>query len=139
MTICIPLIQLGIWSTVRLSRNNDMVVPSNIILDIGHAIYKLTSGVLMLCVYEDMPLPPFWYAAFRPFRRYLVRRPLVRDTPTEVQMVPVRRILCSASKKALKSVVQCYKLDRIHLTINIFLARLLAHVYLISEKPFTQS
>ena len=36
------------------------------------------------------------------FRRYSVHRTLLRGTPTEVQMVRVRRILCSASKKNLK-------------------------------------
>ena len=36
------------------------------------------------------------------FRGYSVRRTLVRGTPTKVQMVRVRRILCSARKKSVK-------------------------------------
>ena len=68
---------------------------------------------LCLCndsAYMRLYPPPFRYAGFRPFRRNSVRRTLVRCTPTKVQMVCVRLILCSASKMSLKPVIQYYKI-----------------------------
>ena len=46
---------------------------------------------------EAIP-PLFGTPDFDLFRGYSVRRTLVRGTPTKVQMVRVRRILCSARK-----------------------------------------
>ena len=87
------------------------------------------------------PPPLFGTPASGLFRWYAVRRTLVHGKLTEVQMVRVHRFLCSASKKPLKSVVQCYKMDRICLIISMFsLAHLdFWHMFVISEKSSTKS
>ena len=56
------------------------------------------AGVQLAIIFEAIT-PLFGTPDSDLFRGYSVRRTLVRGTPTKVQMVRVRRILCSARKK----------------------------------------
>ena len=74
------------------------------------------------------------------FRGYSVRRTLVRGTPTKVQMVRVRRILCSARKKSFKLEVQSGCMNRYEVRTYFFLARFArSHHYIFISNNFSPS
>ena len=95
-------VDIGIMSCVDSKSVRYVVVPVNIGLTAADVDIGVMSGVDSKSVPLDVApvneaIPPLFGTPDSDlFKGYSVRRTLVRGTPTKVQMVRVRRILCSA-------------------------------------------